>query len=101
MVRSATQRLGSGPRNFFGSGGSRTHSNQTVEIVEIAARLPFSARFGRMLDHLDAPSEMFLDPFFTRACVALINPQMLSRRGNSLAASSNTNGTAARSCTIL
>jgi len=33
-----------------------------------------------MLDHLDAPSEMFLDPFFTSACVALINPQMLKAR---------------------
>ena len=74
MVRSATQRLGSGPRNFFGSGGSRTHSNQTVEIVEIAARLPFSARFGRMLDHLDAPSELLLDSLLAGAHVSLLDP---------------------------
>src|SRR5215212_10785668 len=31
MFRSATQRLGSGPRNLLGSVGSRTHSNHTVE----------------------------------------------------------------------
>jgi hypothetical protein len=31
MVRSATQRLGSGPRNLFGSGAIRTHSKYTLE----------------------------------------------------------------------
>src|SRR3712207_3095551 len=38
MVRSATHRLGSGPRNLLGSGGSRTHSNHTVQR---SSRSPF------------------------------------------------------------
>jgi hypothetical protein len=43
-------------------------------------RLPFATRFGRMLDHLDAPSKMVLDPRLSSACVSLIYPQMLKAR---------------------
>jgi hypothetical protein len=48
-----------------GSLKASTHtfaSNPGRGNIEIAARLPFSARFGRMLEHLDAPFDVLLDP---------------------------------------
>jgi hypothetical protein len=42
--------------------------------------LPLATRFGRMLDHLHAPSKMVLDPPLSSARVSLIYPQMLKAR---------------------
>jgi hypothetical protein len=33
-----------------------------------------------MLDYLNTPAQLLFDPFFTRACVALVYPQMLQTR---------------------
>jgi hypothetical protein len=43
-------------------------------------RLPLATRFGRMLDYLDAPSKMILDPRLASARLSLIYPQMLKAR---------------------